>query len=104
MTEAELLASVRELCGWLHLAVYHTHDSRRSDPGFPDLVIVGKAVLWRELKADHGRMTLHQHHWRELLQSAGQDWAVWRPADWMSGAIEQQLRALSARAGARPAS
>ena len=103
MTEAELLANVRELCAWLHLEAYHTHDSRRSDSGFPDLVIVGRAVLWRELKSDRGRLSLDQHRWREHLTAAGADWGIWRPADWMSGEIETQLKALSARSAARPA-
>ena len=35
-------ASVAEGRGWL---VYHTHDSRRSGPGFPDLVLLRDGYL-----------------------------------------------------------
>ena len=62
--------------GW---HVYHTHDSRRSEPGFPDLVLVRNKVLFRELKTDKGRLTAAQKAWGESLTTAGADYAVWRP-------------------------
>ena len=44
MTEKQFMAQVVELAklkGWL---VYHTYDSRRSEPGFPDLCMVRKGT------------------------------------------------------------
>jgi len=64
--------------GWL---VYHTHDSRRSQPGFPDLVLVRDRVLYRELKAATGRVSAEQQVWLDRLERAGADAAVWRPGD-----------------------
>ena len=52
MTEGELEALVEQafrLGGWL---VFHTRDSRRSEPGFPDIVAVKAPwVVFSELKA-----------------------------------------------------
>ena len=62
--------------GW---RVYHTYDSRRCEPGFPDLVLVREKVLYRELKSEKGRMTKSQSEWGESLVSAGADFAVWKP-------------------------
>ena len=62
--------------GW---RVYHTYDSRRSEPGFPDLVLVRNKVLFRELKTDKGQLTDAQKTWGQLLTAAGTDYAVWRP-------------------------
>lgn len=64
--------------GWL---VYHTHDSRRSQPGFPDLVLVRDRVLYRELKTATGRVSAEQQVWLDRLERAGADAAVWRPGD-----------------------
>ncbi len=93
--EARLLALVRELCERLGVLVYHTHDSRRSEPGFPDLVIVGAGgVLFRELKSATGRVTAEQQMWLNLLNLAGQDADVWRPADFTSLRIANELKAI----------
>ena len=62
--------------GW---KCYHTHDSRRSEPGFPDLVLVRQKILYRELKTDKGRLTESQKAWGDALIEAGADYAIWRP-------------------------
>ena len=75
-----------KLSGWL---CYHTHDSRRSESGFPDLVLVrGKRLLWRELKTDAGEPTHAQRAWLSALVTAGQDASLWRPSDWDDIAVE----------------
>ena len=85
MTEAELLTSVRQVArlgGWL---IYHTNDSRRSDKGFPDLVLVhpmsGRTV-YVELKSAKGRIRPEQQQWIDALYRGGHEVYVWRPADW----------------------
>jgi hypothetical protein len=84
MSENELLANVREIAklnGW---ETYHTHDSRRSDAGWPDLVLASAAqrrTLFIELKKRTGRVSDAQQKWLDLLALCGQEVAVWRPAD-----------------------
>jgi VRR-NUC domain-containing protein len=70
-----------QLYGW---RTYHTHDSRRSEPGFPDLVLTRPGqVIFAELKSDTGRLTLAQAEWLKLLaQCPGVQAHVWRPRDW----------------------
>lgn len=94
MTERVLYENVRELAlrlGWL---IYHTYDSRRSYPGFPDLVLVKPPrVLFVELKREHGRLSRDQQRWLEALSACpGVETYVWRPRDWISGAIEAALQ------------
>jgi hypothetical protein len=94
MTEAELQAQILDLCKHMGLLAYHTYDSRRSVPGFPDLVIVGKDhMLYRELKTDRGRVSEEQDLWLEALHHVGADAKVWRPRDWPQR-IHAELRAL----------
>ena len=81
MTEAQFQATLEELCLWLGLTCYHTRDSRKSNPGFPDLVLVGNAVIYAELKSAKGRLSPAQTHWIDRLVAAGQEVHVWRPAD-----------------------
>lgn len=91
--EDSLLDRVTQLArlhGWL---VYHTYDSQRSEPGFPDLTMVrGGRVVFRELKREKGRVSPHQKVWLEALATAGADAAVWRPSDW-----EEIERCLTSR-------
>ncbi len=97
MTEAELLSTVRDACKWAGLLCYHTHCSRRSEPGFPDLVVVGpRGVIFRELKAERGRLTADQQTWLDRLAEAGADAAVWRPADW-PGRVLAELAGIGGR-------
>ena len=91
VTEAEFQQAVvelAELCGWL---VYHTYDSRRSAPGFPDLVLARQNVLlfW-ELKVSKGRATPAQRGWLDALKATGANVDVLYPEDW--AAIEIDLR------------
>jgi hypothetical protein len=93
MSEDELQAQVvgfaRDL-GWL---VYHTRDSRRSAPGFPDLVMVHErsgALLFAELKRDGKQPTPEQVRWLRALALRGAAF-VWRPADWRSGEVGRAL-------------
>ena len=79
MTEKQFqshIVRVAKMRGWL---VYHTFDSRRSAPGFPDLVLVRERVLFRELKTDKGRVKPAQKAWAEGLEKAGSDYKLWRP-------------------------
>lgn len=82
LTEKEFQAAVVSLAkakGWL---TYHTFDSRRSEKGFLDLVLVRESVLWVECKTDKGRLTPDQRVWAEALEAAGQRVCIWRPKDW----------------------
>lgn len=95
MTEAELERAVRALLKTYRLWGYHPYDSRRSQPGFPDWVVISpKGVLWRELKTDTGQLTKEQVRVRNMLQAAGEDWSCWRPADLLSGRIARELAAI----------
>lgn len=82
MREKEFQAKVVRLAHILGWATYHTYDSRRSNPGFPDLVLVRDRVLFRELKTNTGELSSKQEGWMEKLTGAGADFAVWRPRDW----------------------
>ena len=83
MKEAEFQSKVIALAKQLGYKVYHTADSRGSEKGFPDLVLVGKYVLFIELKTDQGRLSKEQDEWLDVLSLAEGVYAsVWRPKDW----------------------
>lgn len=96
VTETELEREVRRLLVVHGLArvSFHVPDSRRVTPGLPDWIIIGRTVLWRELKSPWGGLTREQWHIGHLLMEAGQDWAVWRPADYTSGRVEREIAAV----------
>lgn len=98
MSENDLLSNVRQIAGLLGWFHYHTHDSRRSEAGFPDLVLVrGDRLIFAELKSAKGRLTPAQADWLKRLNavapSPGKTVEVylWRPVDWTSGTIDRVL-------------
>jgi hypothetical protein len=100
MTEAELLAEVVRLAESLGLVVLHVREPRREGghwAGFPDLIVFGRGVFYRELKQSGKDLRAEQKRWRWLLGRAGQDHAVWTPADWHSGRIRRELEQLASQ-------
>lgn len=72
------LLELATLYGWRN---YHPYDSRRSVPGWPDLVLVRPPeLLYVELKTDKGRVSPAQKVWLYDLARCGCEVYVWRPA------------------------
>jgi hypothetical protein len=90
MLERDWQNTVVALAKALDWRVYHTHDSRRSDPGFPDLVLVRDRIVYAELKNEAGRLSKAQADWRNAIQAAGGTWFLWRPDDYED--VRQTLR------------
>ena len=114
VSEAAFLDKVVRLAkdaGWM---VYHTYDSRRSEAGFPDLVLAHRdhGVIFAELKSASGKLTPAQQKWQNELSDATRlsdcagdryiDVLVWRPADWDSGCIAQWLLGVAATSSPPP--
>lgn len=76
--QQQLVALARTL-GWDR--VYHTHDSRRSAGGFPDLVLVRDRVIFAELKREKTKPSSEQEDWLSQLAKAGAEAYLWRPSD-----------------------
>lgn len=81
VSERAFQTGVLELARRYHWLTYHTHDSRRSQPGFPDLVMVRERVVFAELKAS-AAITDSQATWLRSLREAGAEVCVWTPNDW----------------------
>jgi hypothetical protein len=66
--------------GWM---IYHTWNSMRSNPGYPDLhmVLPGVASVFAELKTESGEITDNQERWLLALAWTGETVFVWRPSD-----------------------
>lgn len=74
--------------GWI---VHHHFDSRRSEPGWPDLVLIRDGrLLIRELKTEIGEESPEQIVWLAALRSCGVDAETWRPSQW--GTIAEILK------------
>ena len=70
-----------ELAGWEK--VYHTYNSQRSTPGFPDLCMVkGDRLVFAELKMPKKKATVAQQEWLEALGAVpGVEAYLWTPDD-----------------------
>lgn len=74
-----ILLNLARQCGWRH---YHTHDSRKSPSGFPDLVLVRERVIFAELKGETTPVEEEQQEWLTMLSRAGAEVYLWRRSDW----------------------
>jgi hypothetical protein len=101
MKEAELEEQIRDACKKLGILRFHVHISVGTKAGLPDDILIGpRGILWRECKTAKGKVTAAQQEAGSALLAAGQDWAVWRPADWFSGRIARELAAIAGLRGA----
>lgn len=85
-SESVFQANVNNLLrnqGWM---VYHTQDSRKCEPGFPDTVALrGNRQLIVELKTKRRNLTPEQYFWLLAFCAAGAEVYVWyaeRQEDW----------------------
>ena len=73
------VVKIAKLRGWM---LYHTHDSRRSTSGFPDLVLVRPPrLIFAELKSIKGKPSIQQTAWLDALGGCGFEVFCWRPSD-----------------------
>lgn len=94
-TEKQLQDQILDMAKSLGWLAYHTHDSRRSQKGFPDLTLVHekqRRLLFWELKSQKGRATPEQKVWMATLTAAGHVATIIRPSDWADGVVEKELR------------
>jgi hypothetical protein len=80
--QAEVIKAAKRM-GWG--PIYHTHDSRRSEEGFLDLVMCHqhqRRVIFAELKNNERAFTPEQLHWYGVLIVCGQEAYLWRFKDW----------------------
>lgn len=83
VSEKEWQQQVRELLrlnGWQS---YHTFDSRRSDPGWPDIVALHPRtgdLFVAELKSEYASATPEQLAWLEWFGACGIDAYLFKPS------------------------
>lgn len=91
--EADFQDNIIEYATFFRWLVYHTHDSRRSEPGFPDLVLVKRPrlLLWEVkgvTKKGPGQPEAEQYEWLEELRAVAEavpenvHTACYWPDDW----------------------
>ena len=103
MSEADVDRHVFLLAKALKVYAYHPRISVGSKKGWPDWSLIGTGgMIFRENKSASGKCTPEQRAVGYALQALGMDWDVWRPADVISGRIERELRALTARPRTSP--
>lgn len=94
MPERALQQAVEGIARTYGWKCYHTHDSRRSQPGFPDIVLVKDGrLIFAELKSAKGRLSQPQKDWIGALERTAAEVFVWRPADLVDGSVLAALKA-----------
>lgn len=91
--EAALEGWIQQFCKEAALLYYHTRDSRKSAPGWPDTAIIhpaGGTLFLIENKAREGTVSPQQQRWLDALAHVTSVYVdVVRPAGWP--ALRQRL-------------
>ena len=81
--EADFQAQIVKLATLLGWKVYHTHDSRKSQGGFPDLILIRRTrMIVSELKTQEHTTTDEQRKWMHAFIGIGigdAEVSLWRP-------------------------
>lgn len=82
--ERDFQQQIIEAAHLLDWKVYHTYDSRRCQPGYPDLTMVKPPrVIFAEIKQEGKYPTPIQREWQEALRRCpGVEVYVWKPSQW----------------------
>lgn len=81
VTEKHLQDTIVQAAQLSRWRVFHVFDSRHSEAGWPDLVLIKPPrIIFAELKRETGKVTAEQAHVLELLEACGLTVAVWRPS------------------------
>lgn len=82
--ESEYQAEIVKLARTLGYRCYHTFDSRKSEKGFLDLVLLKPPrLIIAEVKTEDGKLSKEQLEWYgALCLCPGVEVYVWRPRDW----------------------
>jgi len=81
MSEKELQSTVMEIMRWQGWKTYHVYDSRRSEPGYPDVTAVkGSRLMFVEFKTEAGKIKASQIEWLDALVEAHDEVYLVRPS------------------------
>ncbi len=81
-SEYDFQTLVVDLARWAGWFVVHNAESRFTQAGVPDLLLIRERVLWFECKTATGRVRPEQTAMHQRLREAGQTVSVIRPEDW----------------------
>ena len=94
ITERQFQDTVLEAAQYLGWWPFHVFDSRRSNEGWPDLVLLKPPrALFLELKSELGKVSAAQCHVIEMLEDCGFTCGVFRPSQ-----LDELLAILQAAA------
>jgi hypothetical protein len=94
MTHAQLVIAIRLLCKDLGLWCWIA-DGVRSTAGCTDLIVLGRGLMFIEVKSDDGRRTKPQVDCAASVAVGGYMYRLYRPADYDSGIIKHELEDLA---------
>lgn len=97
MPESALQEAVQQHCDALGIRWYHVNDSRRDNPGMPDLILIGKVVAYVELKSMRGRIRPEQEAFMTDLEKANAHVLLWRPEHLFDGTVDRVLRQIAGK-------